>query len=112
MHDILTAVTATRPCKTIQINGQDYLRRYYVGTQVAGNDVWLHEFLSSDGERHLHSHPFTARSIILMGGYTEELPGYTEKHKPNPGSLSRQASVPKTLEHASRFQPLHIVISG
>ena len=84
IHDQLKAVTARMPCKTIPINGHDYLRRYYAGTQRSGRDVWLHEFLSADGERHLHNHPFTARSIILSGGYTEELPGYQEDHQPNP----------------------------
>jgi len=49
-----------------------YLQRYFAGTFRDGSDLWLHRFLSADGDRHLHSHPFEFESIILHGGYTEE----------------------------------------
>jgi hypothetical protein len=70
----LHQITATMPCKTIQVHGADYLRRYYAGTFKDGSDLWLHEFLSCDGDSHLHSHPFNARSVILHGWYDEETP--------------------------------------
>lgn len=49
-----------------------YLQRYYAGTFRDGSDLWLHRFLSNDGDRHLHSHPFEFSSVMLCGGYTEE----------------------------------------
>lgn len=49
-----------------------YLQRYYAGTFRDGSDLWLHRFLSNDGDRHLHSHPFEFQTVMLCGGYTEE----------------------------------------
>jgi hypothetical protein len=49
-----------------------YIQRYYAGTFRDGSDLWLHRFLSNDGDRHLHSHPFEFSSVMLCGGYTEE----------------------------------------
>jgi hypothetical protein len=57
--------------KTIQVSGEDYLERYFVG-EINGTQEWLHRFLRSDSERHLHSHPWDADSTILCGWYTEE----------------------------------------
>jgi hypothetical protein len=34
--------------------------------------VYLHKFESSDEDEELHSHPWTATSLILSGGYLEE----------------------------------------
>lgn len=73
MNRLLMRLTRKRPMKTIEINGP-YLERYYMGT-VFGRQLWLHRFLSSDGERHLHNHPWNATSIVLAGGYLEELVG-------------------------------------
>ena len=77
----LTEYTSQMPCKTIQINGADYLRRYYAGTFENDQDLWLHEFLTCDGERHLHCHPFESRSFIICGGYTEETPDGLYEHR-------------------------------
>ena len=73
-HDTLMALTAAMPMKQIDIDGKPYLQRYFAGTFANDHDLWLHRFLSCDGERHLHCHPFEARTIILTGGYTEETP--------------------------------------
>ena len=68
----LLRLTADMPMKQININGQGYLQRYYAGTFRDGSDLWLHRFLSNDGDRHVHSHPFEFQSVMLCGGYTEE----------------------------------------
>ena len=68
----LKQLSSGMPCKTIPINGKPYLNRYYAGTFADGRDLWLHEFLTSDSERHVHSHPFIFRSIVLSGQYIEE----------------------------------------
>ncbi|HEY6527119.1 MAG TPA: hypothetical protein VIZ65_00375 [Cellvibrionaceae bacterium] len=72
MADALTVLTADMPCKKIIINNALYLRRYFVRENADGSQEWLHEFITEDGERHLHSHPWNAISTILCGGYTEE----------------------------------------
>lgn len=100
-HEILMTITATMPMKTIPVNGHDYLQRYYVGTAPDGTDHWLHRFLRADSERHLHSHPFTARSTILTGCYLEQTPK---------GEIMRRAGdenhiTPETLHRIIDVQP-------
>jgi len=71
-HDILMVLTTGLPCKTIEINNKPYLERYHIKTNANGTQHWLHRFLRSDSERHLHSHPWTACSTIMCGCYKEE----------------------------------------
>lgn len=87
MQKYLRELTAGFPHKTIEISGEPYLRRYFVRTW-GGVDYWLHEFLSSDGERHLHNHPFVMRCAVLTGGYDEELGGFTGTTPRGPAALS------------------------
>lgn len=59
--------------RTIEIEGAPYLRRYLVA-RLAGCELYLHEFLTADGERHLHDHPWAwSASLVLAGGYLEEV---------------------------------------
>jgi hypothetical protein len=69
---ILERITRNRPYKVIEVNGP-YLRRVYMRT-VLGYQIWLHHFLQADSERHLHTHPWSAISIMLCGWYIEETP--------------------------------------
>jgi len=74
---MLKSFTARMPCKEIIVNGELYLRRYFVcehrdGLGNPSGQEWIHQFLSQDGDRHLHSHPWHAVSRILLGGYSEE----------------------------------------
>jgi len=71
-NKVLLKQTENLPCKIIEINGKPYLERYFVGHNAAGDQLWLHHFLTADGERHHHSHPWHATSEILTGGYCEE----------------------------------------
>lgn len=72
-HEQLMLITKFMPMKTIQVNDEDYLQRYYVGQNEHGDQDWLHRFLRSDSERHLHSHPWHADSTILCGWYVEQV---------------------------------------
>jgi hypothetical protein len=59
--------------RTIAIDGRPYLRRYLVA-QAFGCELYLHEFLTADGERHLHDHPWAwSGSLVLAGGYVEQV---------------------------------------
>lgn len=96
---------------------QGYIQRYYAGTFRDGSDLWLHRFLSNDGDRHVHSHPFEFSSVMLCGGYTEEFIAKdgSKDHRitlPNPSS-----QLPELLEEFlrgmnSNFPPMsHVFLS-
>lgn len=71
MHPILMFLTARLPMREIEVGGQPYLQRYYVGT-LFGVTFYLHRFLNEDSERHTHNHPWTwGRAIVLRGSYVE-----------------------------------------
>lgn len=72
MHELLTLATASMPLKTIEVNGEEYLRRYFFKHLDDGSQLWLHHFIRNDSERHLHSHPGSATSKILCGAYAEQ----------------------------------------
>lgn len=125
MNDLLLRLTAAMPMKQINIptNGtaldcpvnaincqydgddlyhwsQPYIQRYYAGTFRDGPDLWLHRFLSADGDRHLHSHPFEFESIILNGGYTEEFIDLDGSKKTRYSEPSRLSQLPTCIEEA------------
>ena len=98
-------ITRFMPMRTIQVNGEDYLERYFVGKNARGDQDWLHRFLRPDSEPHLHSHPWHATSTILCGWYCEQVkkgdvvfsaemhPGY--ENELYPGKLHRIIDVHK-----------------
>lgn len=64
-----------KPDFVIEKNGEVYLERWYLRPRSkAGPNVYLHHVLKSDQDRHLHNHPWDNTSIILEGGYWEEIP--------------------------------------
>ena len=72
-NETLMAMTSKMPMKTIEVNGQPYLERYFAGYTEDGGQWWYHRFLRSDSERHLHTHPWTGTAMILRGKYVEHL---------------------------------------
>jgi hypothetical protein len=46
--------------------------------------VYLHEFYRSDNDRCLHDHPWPFLTIILRGGYWEQLPERWSDYDPQP----------------------------
>jgi len=71
LNRAMLAYVANMPRKTIEVGGKPYLTRYLVCEHPDGSQEWIHQFLSADGDRHLHSHPWNAQSSILVGGYIE-----------------------------------------
>lgn len=57
--------------------GSVFMRRYRLLTTRWGN-LYLHEILRSDEDKCLHDHPWRFITLILIGGYREELPTRTE----------------------------------
>lgn len=121
MNELLMRITAAMPMKQIDIDvmgawiyvplatgkeelhegtigSKPYLQRYYAGTFRDGSDLWLHRFLSADGDRHLHSHPFEFDSIILHGGYTEEFIDSEGVKKTRNSVPSKMSQLPFLLE--------------
>jgi hypothetical protein len=48
--------------------------------------VYLHRFLRSDNDRHVHDHPWSFWTLILTRGYFEHLPDRSRHWRP-PGSI-------------------------
>lgn len=72
MNRLLYHLTAKMPARLIKLDGRPYMERYYVG-QLFGVTFYLHRFVASDSERHLHNHPWTwGRALVLAGHYIEE----------------------------------------
>lgn len=62
-----------RPCRIIPSGGKPYLVRVYLRHWADGSRTYLHRFVSRDAERWVHDHPFDGRSLVLSGGYVEEV---------------------------------------
>lgn len=58
---------------TIRCPGGRYLDRVRI-VQTPWFAVWLHRIARPDADRHLHDHPRSFLSIVLRGGYVEEVP--------------------------------------
>ena len=67
--------------KTIVMSSKEYMRRYWIFNKCidgVGIHRWIpfsiriHNIRLPDEQRHLHNHPFSARTIILRGVYKEE----------------------------------------
>lgn len=72
LNKLLYKLTGGLPCRVICLGDVPYLERYYVG-KVFGVTIYLHRFVSSDSERHVHNHPWRrGLSLILAGSYVEE----------------------------------------
>lgn len=93
MNERLLEITKEMPMKLIEINGKPYLERYFVGYTGEGKELWLHHFLSADGDRHLHCHPYDFECAVLTGGYMERLL-----------EVSGEAyDIARVADHANRF---------
>ena len=74
LNKLLYKYTAGLKCRLIaRVPGERYLERYYIG-ELFGVTFYLHRFVSSDEELHVHNHPWTrSASFVLCGGYAEEV---------------------------------------
>lgn len=68
INKLLYRITANMPCRLID----SHIECYYVG-RLFGVTFYLHRFVSSDSELHIHNHPWThGGAVVLSGSYTEE----------------------------------------
>lgn len=71
-QETLMKLTEHLPMKIIfRGDGQLYLERYYIQTDIYGCQHWLHRFVNPDSDERPHNHPFKATSHILCGWYRE-----------------------------------------
>ncbi len=83
MPKILYKISGNLPCRLIDIEGNPYLERYYVGS-IFGLTFYLHRFVSADSERNLHDHPWAmAVSFVLSGSYIESRLKYFDAKRGN-----------------------------
>lgn len=79
----LIARAARTPYLDIKNGADVYMGRWWLFNRYDRPRGWLRRLLPSvrvhhirrpDADRHLHDHPWNARTIILRGGYEEHLP--------------------------------------
>lgn len=59
--------------RLIKVDGEPYLRRFYLKHSGILPGLYLHYFYRGDRDRELHNHPWRySFSLILKGGYKEE----------------------------------------
>jgi hypothetical protein len=90
--------------------GNTFFLRYHV-FKCRWFSIFLHEFMRSDSDRCLHDHPWPFISIVLRGGYTEQMPD--GMHRRRPGSiLFRRANAAHRIEIDPDTRPWSLVIVG
>lgn len=69
---LLMWLTGFLPARAIDIDNKYYIERYHV-CRIGKLTVMIHRYLGSDGDRHVHDHPWKLSvGIPLIGGYEEE----------------------------------------
>lgn len=85
-RDRLINYALKHPYTHIDKNGDVYMERYWLFNpyQLDGKKIWWRQLLPSarihwirrpDQDRHLHDHPWNARTIVLKNGYAERRQG-------------------------------------
>lgn len=69
IHSVLNRMFERRD---IGVDGELYLRRWYVRGVGTEHQVFLHHIIRPDAGRELHDHPFDFKTRILSGGYYEQ----------------------------------------
>ena len=84
-------------------SGTVYMERYWLFNpyppESSGKRPWwkfpisvrLHRILRQDDDRHLHDHPWNARTVILQGWYAERRPYANEPMPPDATMISYDA---------------------
>lgn len=76
LRERLAVVGNHCPLRTIVgADGSAYLHRYTLAEADTGERLYLHAFVRGDQAHELHDHPWSGRSLILLGGYREERRG-------------------------------------
>lgn len=80
VRDRLYAAARRDPDLHIGPPGDIYMYRYWLFNRITGHkrkynwlplSIRIHHIVRPDADRHLHDHPFEARTWVMAGGYTE-----------------------------------------
>lgn len=79
-----------------------YLERWELRPRTkAGPNAYLHHIVGGDPDRHLHDHPWDNTSIILKGGYWEQITntGSIDRflYRPEGSVVNRMAETPHKI---------------
>ena len=55
--------------------------------------VYVHKIWVHDRDRHMHDHPWSFASLILWGGYVEQLPGKARHRRPGSFAVLRRPGI-------------------
>lgn len=91
----IVGVAMRQPDLIIAPHGTPYVFRWHVIPRNAKANVYLHVQVADDAGRDMHDHPYDSQSVILAGGYIEEMPygGGTQQIMRVPGDvIHRRAS--------------------
>lgn len=112
--DWLIRRAARTPYTHIAKNGDVYMERYWLlnpyPADSSGKGNWLpsvrlHKIMRPDQDRHMHDHPWNARTFILRGWYEEERVLYTSSGADWIGCYRREAGTTAKL----RFGAYHAI---
>ena len=93
-----------QPDLIIAPDGEPYLYRWHVIPRNDFGNVYFHIQVADDPERPLHDHPWDNTSVILAGGYDEQLraaPGHDIRKVREGDVIHRKAEEPHRLLLAS-----------
>ena len=93
--------------RIVGIDGAPYLTRLRV-VQTPFGGLYLHRIHREDWDRHLHSHPWAFASVVLRGGYREEVCWNSASGEYN---LSRPATQRPLRPRIMRRDVIHRIVS-
>jgi hypothetical protein len=71
IEEIAAAVPAHQRVTFRRPGSLPYLTRYHLGDFADGGHLYLHNIHRPDEDAELHSHPWGACALVLVGGYSE-----------------------------------------
>jgi len=86
-----------------------YMRRLYVVKTPVGG-LYVHWIFRPDHDRELHDHPWSFASLIVRGGYQEEIPKYSSDSDPF-SRWSRLQSWNRWSVHRMKATDRHRIVS-
>ena len=119
VHNFLIRITDSWLVWVIEVNRKPYLERYKLAgknhwfnrlRRWLGLQIYIHRFVSTDGERWIHDHPWRwCLCFVLSGGYIEERLKY---FSPNEGLVTERVPVrwlnlltPRTFHRIAELKP-------
>ena len=72
--------------------------------------IRIHNWISSDDDRHFHDHPWSFITLVLRGGYTDVSP--SGEHRMTPGKVAYRHALHQHTVQVDKGGCLTIIITG